>query len=166
MSYQIHKSITFAIQYENHYVDIHTSYYGLTSGQLVDMWFFFRSSSSSCVALTAVMLVVTNIINRMIALWSKTKGTLQAKLIFCINKAVMVEQCNCLFIMQIRIRFHGWPSTQPALAHSRAPLLTQPCSHCSHSRAPGARLCVFTLHGCVQAARLCRGSPVDLSISE
>ena len=35
--------------------------------------------------------------------------------------------------------------------------------HCSHSRAPGeqwARLCVFTLQGCVQAARLCRGSPV------
>ena len=31
--------------------------------------------------------------------------------------------------------------------------------HCSHSRAPGeqwARLCVFTLQGCVQAARLCR----------
>ena len=35
--------------------------------------------------------------------------------------------------------------------------------HCSHSRAPGeqwARLYVFTLQGCVQAARLCRGSPV------
>ena len=45
----------------------------------------------------------------------------------------------------------------------RAPLFTQPCPHCSHSRAPGeqwARLCVFTLQGCVQAARLCRGSPV------
>ena len=37
--------------------------------------------------------------------------------------------------------------------------------HCSHSRAPGeqwARLCVFTLQGCVQAARLCRGSPVNI----
>ena len=38
--------------------------------------------------------------------------------------------------------------------------------HCSHSRAPGeqwARLwvCVFTLQGCVQAARLCRGPPVN-----
>ena len=52
----------------------------------------------------------------------------------------------------------------PHCSHSRAPLFTQSCSHCSHSRAPGeqwARLCVFTLHGCVQAARLCRGSPVS-----
>ena len=52
-----------------------------------------------------------------------------------------------------------------ALAYSRAPLFTQPCPHCSHSRAPGeqwARLCVFSLQGCVQAARLCRGSPVML----
>ena len=57
----------------------------------------------------------------------------------------------------------GDPLHSRALAHSRAPLFTQPCPHCSHSRAPGeqwARLCVFTLHGCVQAARLCRGSPV------
>ena len=57
----------------------------------------------------------------------------------------------------------GDPLHSQALAHSRAPLLTHPCPHCSHSRAPGeqwARLCVFTLQGCVQAARLCRGSPV------
>ena len=57
----------------------------------------------------------------------------------------------------------GDPLHSRALAHSRAPLFTQPCPHCSHSRAPGeqwARLCVFTLQGCVQAARLCRGSPV------
>ena len=58
----------------------------------------------------------------------------------------------------------GDPLHSRALAHSRAPLFTQPCPHCSHSRAPGeqwARLCVFTLQGCVQAARLCRGSPVS-----
>ena len=57
----------------------------------------------------------------------------------------------------------GDPLHSRAIAHSRAPLFTQPCPHCSHSRAPGeqwARLCVFTLQGCVQAARLCRGSPV------
>ena len=58
----------------------------------------------------------------------------------------------------------GDPLHSRALAHSRAPLFTQPCPHCSHSRAPGeqwARLCVFTLQGCVQTARLCRGSPVN-----
>ena len=66
----------------------------------------------------------------------------------------------------------------PHCSHSRAPivhtavppLFTQPCPivhtavpHCSHSRAPGeqwARLWVFTLQGCLQAAWLCRGSPV------
>ena len=61
----------------------------------------------------------------------------------------------------------GDPLHSRALAHSRAPLFTQPCPHCSHSRAQGeqwARLCVFTLQGCVQAARLCRGSPVQLYI--
>ena len=61
----------------------------------------------------------------------------------------------------------GDPLHSRALAHSCAPLFTQPCSHCSHSRALGeqwARLCVFTLHGCVQAARLCRGSPVIMCI--
>ena len=63
----------------------------------------------------------------------------------------------------------GDPLHSRALAHSRAPLFTQPCPHCSHSRAPGeqwARLCVFTLQGCVQAARLCRGSPVIIYISQ
>ena len=62
--------------------------------------------------------------------------------------------------------FTGDPLHSRALAHSRAPLFTQPCPHCSHSRAlreQWARLCVFTLQGCVQAARLCRGSPVILS---
>ena len=61
----------------------------------------------------------------------------------------------------------GDPLHSRALAHSRAPLFTQPCPHCSHSRAPGeqwARLCVFTLQGCVQAARLCRGSPVNVFV--
>ena len=61
----------------------------------------------------------------------------------------------------------GDPLHSRALAHSRAPLFTQPCPHCSHSRAPGeqwARLCVFTLQGCVQAARLCRGSPVQQKV--
>ena len=60
----------------------------------------------------------------------------------------------------------GDPLHSRAHAHSRAPLFTQPCPHCSHSRAPGeqwARLCVFTLQGCVQASRLCRGSPVNNS---
>ena len=63
--------------------------------------------------------------------------------------------------------FTGDPLHSRALAHSRAPLFTQPCPHCSHSRAPGeqwARLCVFTLQGCVQAARLCRGSPVNFDM--
>ena len=63
----------------------------------------------------------------------------------------------------------GDPLHSRALAHSRAPLFTQPCPHCSHSRAPGeqwARLCVFTLQGCVQAARLCRGSPVITDMSK
>ena len=65
--------------------------------------------------------------------------------------------------------FTGDPLHSRALAHSRAPLFTQPCSHCSHSPAPGeqwARLCVFTLHGSVQAARLCRGSPVWFTSSK
>ena len=59
----------------------------------------------------------------------------------------------------------GDPLHSRALAHSRAPLFTQPCPHCSHSRAPGeqwAWLCVFTLQGRVQTARLCRGSPVSV----
>ena len=88
-------------------------------------------------------------------------------------------QLQCKYLQNFRMRFKlsfgastnleqkltGDPLHSRALAHSRAPLLTQPCPHCSHSRAPGeqwARLCVFTLQGCVQAARLCRGSPVKL----
>ena len=62
----------------------------------------------------------------------------------------------------------GDPLHSRALPHSRALLFTQPCPHCSHSRAPGeqwARLCVFTLQGCVQAARLCRGSPVVIALA-
>ena len=71
----------------------------------------------------------------------------------------------CIFSNQYMWHYMitGDPLHSRALAHSRAPLLTQPCPHCSHSRAPGeqwARLCVFTLQGCVQAARLCRGPPV------
>ena len=65
----------------------------------------------------------------------------------------------------VSLKFTGGPLHSRALAHSRTPLFTQPCSYCSHSRAPGeqwTRLCVFTLQGCVQAARLCRGSPVVL----
>ena len=79
-------------------------------------------------------------------------------------------------LLKINIGFCLWPPStcikgdplhSRAFAHSRAPLFTQPCPHCSHSRAPGehwARLCVFTLQGCVQAARLCRGSPVCIRI--
>ena len=73
---------------------------------------------------------------------------------------------SCKMSRQNQLGNHtGDPLHSRALAHSRAPLFTQPCPHCSHSRAPGeqwARLCVFTLQGCVQAARLCRGSPVHL----
>ena len=60
--------------------------------------------------------------------------------------------------------YTGDPLHSRAFAHGRAPLLTQPCPHCSHRHALGeqwARLCVFTLQGCVLAARLCRGSPVN-----
>ena len=74
-----------------------------------------------------------------------------------------------LSVLLIAVIFTGDPLHNRALAHSRALLFTQPCPHCSHSRAPGeqwARLCVFTLQGCVQAARLCRGSPVILQSME
>ena len=84
------------------------------------------------------------------------------KLIFLVSKWLYF---NSQFT-EIHSKCTGDPLHSRALAHSRAPLSTQPCPHCSHSRAPGeqwARLCVFTLHGCVQAARLCRGSPVKWS---
>ena len=70
-------------------------------------------------------------------------------------------QCETLIVSNLT----GDPLHSRALAHSRAPLFTQPCPRCSHNRASGkqwARLCLFTLQGCVQAARLCRGSPVNL----
>ena len=95
---------------------------------------------------------------------------------FCCNKKYHKSICkificvhhwqhlSCVETIALYI-FTGDPLHSRALAHSRAPLFTQPCPHCSHSRAPGeqwARPCVFTLQGCVQAARLCRGSPVIL----
>ena len=73
------------------------------------------------------------------------------------------DTCRSHIVMHM---ITGDPLHSRALAHSRAPLFTQPCTHCSHSRAPGeqwARLCIFALQGCVQAARLCRGSPVMMS---
>ena len=94
------------------------------------------------------------------------------------------DSCRCMFsdtpynsdcfhyqIVDILAYAHictGDPLRSLALAHSRAPLFTHPRPHCSHSRAPGeqwARLCVFSLQVCVQAARLCRGSPVICDIA-
>ena len=46
----------------------------------------------------------------------------------------------------------GDPLHSRALAHSRAPLFTQPCTHCSHSRAPIVHTAVpreNNEHGCV-----------------
>ena len=46
----------------------------------------------------------------------------------------------------------GDPLHSRALAHSRAPLFTQPCPHCSHSRAPIVHTAVpreNNEHGCV-----------------
>ena len=58
--------------------------------------------------------------------------------------------------------------------HSRA-ACTQPCNVNTHSRAhcsPGARLCEQWGHGCVNngarlcaSARLCRGSPVNMAVT-
>ena len=90
---------------------------------------------------------------------------------FLIHVGIEINLClhiMCIYtwITDVHIYIYiytGDPLHSRALAHSRAPLFTQPCPHCSHSRAPGeqwAGLCVFTLQGCVQAARLCRGSSV------
>ena len=82
-----------------------------------------------------------------------------------VYKHTFLSDCQEIITLWIIIisKHTGDPLHSRALAHSRAPLFTQPCPHCSHSRAPGeqwARLCLFTLQGCVQADRLCRGSPV------
>ena len=58
---------------------------------------------------------------------------------------------------------HGLPSTQPGTFTQPCPIVHTVVPPLAHGRAPGeqwARLCVFTLQGCVQAARLCRGSLV------
>ena len=80
----------------------------------------------------------------------------------CLTKKQKCTSPIHLGVLIVKV-FTGDPLLSRAVAHSLAPLLTQPCPHCSHSRALGeqwARLCVFTLQGYVQAARLCRGSPV------
>ena len=65
----------------------------------------------------------------------------QRVIIFFLNKSnpyftlICIFNSNTLFTKWL----HGWPSTQP--------------------EEQWARLCVFTLQGCVQAARLCRGHP-------
>ena len=86
------------------------------------------------------------------------------KIIFCMVAMTKVWSVRFIIVKKYDLDIStGDPLHSWALAHSRAPLFTQLCPHCSHSRAPGeqwARLCVFTLHGCVQAVRLCRGSPV------
>ena len=91
----------------------------------------------------------------------ETSGTLW------IHRGALTNQrCSLATGCGIKSKITGDPLHSRAFAHSRVPLFTQPCPHCSHSRAPGeqwARLCVFTLQGCVQAARLCRGSPVKIN---
>ena len=97
--------------------------------------------------------------------WSSIITTSQAQVVYnligCANSTYGSGRSNRWAYSSVT----GDPLHSRAFAHSRAPLLTQPCPHCSHSRATGeqwARLCVFTLQGCVQAARLCRGSPVSV----
>ena len=65
----------------------------------------------------------------------------ESKLCFCPNL------CHPPGAYAIRPILHS-----QALAHSRAPLFTQPCPHCSHSRAPIVHTAVHrenNEHGCV-----------------
>ena len=100
---------------------------------------------------------------------SETPGRIPLVILVTSQLATLqhLTEVRCMKKPVDNYKFTGDPPHNRALAHSRAQLLTKPCPHCSHNRAPGeqwARLCVFTLQGCVQAARLCRGSPVKLSI--
>ena len=45
--------------------------------------------------------------------------------------------CGYQYVQLWQSIITGDPLHSRALAHSRAPLFTQPCPHCSHSRAPG-----------------------------
>ena len=82
-----------------------------------------------------------------------------------------ISQC-CSFIVRVNV-LACTQSKKKTFKKSRVTLYTAgqlhtAVPHCSHSRAPGeqwARLYVFTLQGCVQAARLCRGSPVKIKPS-
>ena len=84
---------------------------------------------------------------------------------FCLSR--YSAQCNMLYWpgYYINRQYHGWPSTQPGtctqpcpIVHTAVPpLFTQPC----RGRTMSTAVCI-TLQGCVQAARLCRGSPVSI----
>ena len=87
------------------------------------------------------------------------------------NGVIMMATVSWLVTLQIVIMKPKVLPVITKLTSSRVTLYTAGhmhtvVPHCSHSGAPGeqwARLCVFTLQGCVQAARLCRGSPVIMS---
>ena len=106
----------------------------------------------------------------MLLKWAAVIGYMYAKGgPFYSNDVIWLHQVTVPLYQKTVPLITGDPLHSRALAHSRAPLFTQPCPHCSHSRAPGeqwARLCVFTLQGCVQAARLCRGSPVLIELNQ